>query len=190
VQLIIQAVAAAIEGDWRKFGELLRDAWDVVWAAIITSLRNSATILFDLVGTIITSIKSFFADTDWGAVGLSIIQGIARGVTGGLSLIANAAKDAARSAYDAAMGFLKSDSPSKLFEYVGGTIPQGMARGILGDMQLPTAAARDMALATYASTPSAPQQVNNTPHIYIERLTLSDVRNAPDLLRQLQEMAI
>jgi len=135
VQSIIAAFRAAMEGDWHEFGEQLRVIWDTIWQAIGQILSNQILALGTIVSDIVSSIKDWFTNTDWGGVGTSIIQGIASGITGGIGIIGDAATSAARAAFEAAKGFLGIDSPSRLFEVqVGENISAGAAAGILGGL--------------------------------------------------------
>lgn len=67
-------------------------------------------------------------------IGKSLVDGFIKGITGGAASVIDAAKNLARSAYDAAMGALQSHSPSRLFTKVGGTVPAGMSVGITAGM--------------------------------------------------------
>ena len=67
---------------------------------------------------------------DFENVGLSIITGMANGITNNITIITVAAENAAIAAYNAAMAKLKANSPSKVFMDVGSYIGLGMARGI------------------------------------------------------------
>lgn len=117
---VFDAFKLLFQGDFRGFGEKLREYWDAAWLAI----RNIGSDTWE-------AIKKFFTETDWGAVGKSILEGIARGITTGASLIANAAMNAARAAWEAVKGFFGIGSPSKLFEKtVGVPIGEGWALGI------------------------------------------------------------
>lgn len=128
---VIQAFISAIKGDWTAFGEHLRTAVDAVWENIKNIFRNAATNIRTVVSNLITSIKRFFTETDWGAVGKSVIQGIADGISRGVSIIADAASNAAKAALDAAKGFLGIESPSKAFRVeVGRPSGEGIALGI------------------------------------------------------------
>lgn len=130
IQLIFQAFKAAFQGDWYQFGVILRQIWEntlntlksvftTAWEGVKNSVRNG-----------IAAMKSFFTDTDWGAVGRAIIEGIANGIMAGIRFIQNAARTAAQAALDAAKGFLGIESPSKLFEVeVGFQMAAGVARG-------------------------------------------------------------
>ena len=66
-----------------------------------------------------------------GRLGVAIIKGIAKGIVGGVGEIASAARDAAKSALDAAKDFLHINTPSRIFrDQVGKPISEGMAVGI------------------------------------------------------------
>lgn len=131
VQLIIKAVTQAIQGDWTGFGETLREIWDNTWAAIWNALSNSITIAKDIVQRIITAVKDKFNSIDWGEVGKNIIQGIANGISAAASFIADAARNAAQAALDAAKGFLGIESPSSVMRMeVGRPTGEGLALGI------------------------------------------------------------
>lgn len=83
------------------------------------------------VGELIKSIKDAFKEIDWKEVGRQIIDGIKAGISSAAGRIADAARDAAHRALEAAKGFLGIQSPSKVFrQQVGEMIPAGMAEGI------------------------------------------------------------
>lgn len=90
VQIIFLAFSKAFEGDWRAFGETLRLAWDRAVKAII-----------ELGG----KIGEWFSSQDWGAIGSSIMESIAKAISNGAQWILDAALAAARAAYEAVMGF-------------------------------------------------------------------------------------
>jgi len=116
---VYDAFRLAFEGDWRGFGEKLREAWDKIWK-MISSIGETTW----------AAIKKFFTETDWGAVARAIIDGIVRGIANGAKAIANAARSAARAALEAAKGFLGIGSPSRAFLEVGVNMMEGMTRGV------------------------------------------------------------
>ena len=80
---------------------------------------------------VISEIKTKFSEIDWGEVGSNIISGIAKGITGAVGKIKEAAEGAARKAYETAKKALGINSPSKLMrDEVGKFIPAGIAEGI------------------------------------------------------------
>jgi TP901 family phage tail tape measure protein len=150
---VVDAFAAALEGDWETFGSKLRDIWRRNWEAMGRFIVNIGKVFIRSIGSIITTIKEKFTDTDWGAIGRSIIEGIAKGVTGAVSKLANAAVSAAKAGLDAAKGFLGANSPStRARKEVGRTIPEGVALGVLDMAPLvQRAMARAMAPVTNMS---------------------------------------
>jgi len=130
ITTIVRAFQAAFSGDWRRFGELLRQAWDMVWKLITTILQTAWQNIKTIFTTAVTNVINFFTNTDWGAVGRGIIQGIANGILNGIGVIVEAAQNAAEAALEAAKGFLGISSPSKLFEMqVGWQMAAGAAVG-------------------------------------------------------------
>lgn len=118
-KLIFKAFKQAFSGDWRGFGETLREVWDNAWKKI----KEIGEATWD-------AIKNFFTNTDFGAVGKGILEGIAKGITGGLQLIRDAAVAAATAALEAAKGFLGIDSPSSVaFDEIGFPTGEGQALG-------------------------------------------------------------
>ena len=92
-------------------------------------------------------------------VGTNIATGIAEGISDAAGKIADAARQAASDAYEAAKKFLGIASPSKLMrDQIGLNFSKGMASGILNGIPEVATAARDTA-AVGAAT--AAQTVNN-----------------------------
>lgn len=119
-QTVFAAFSAAFSGDWEKFGELLRVAFDQAWE----NIKGIASAAFE-----------WFSAQDWGAIGQSILEGIAAGIAAGAQMIQDAAMAAAKAALDAVKGFLGIHSPSDVAaEEVGMPYSQGIAEGILGGM--------------------------------------------------------
>ena len=82
--------------------------------------------------SLITSVLTLFADTDWKELGSNIIQGMINGILNGIGAIQDAARAAAQAALDAAKGLLGIESPSKVMaRLVGEPITQGVAVGML-----------------------------------------------------------
>lgn len=66
-------------------------------------------------------------------LGSAIIEGMARGLAGGVGVIANKAKDVASSALNAAKDVLGIHSPSREFELLGKYVIQGFLKGLDGN---------------------------------------------------------
>lgn len=130
---IWQAFKAAFEGDWYGFGENLREAWILAWNAIKDFLGTVwEGLIKPALASLITSVLTLFADTDWKELGSNIIQGMINGILNGIGAIQDAARAAAQAALDAAKGLLGIESPSKVMaRLVGEPITQGVAVGML-----------------------------------------------------------
>jgi len=129
ITTIVRAFQAAFNGDWYRFGELLRQAWDMVWKLMTTILQTAWQNFKTILSNAVTNIINLFR-IDWGQVGRNIIEGIANGIRNGAGMIVEAARSAARAALEAAKGFLGIHSPSQLFEMqVGWQMAAGAARG-------------------------------------------------------------
>jgi hypothetical protein len=155
IQLIFAAFQAALGGDWHRFGELLRTAWDNSWRMIGAVLQTAWINIQNGVRTGIQNVINFFTKTDWGQVGRNILQGIANGITGGLAIIVDAAKAAASAALEAAKGFLGISSPSKVFaEEVGKPSAEGFGKGFANQMGKMGPDAGGAALNSFGSVPN------------------------------------
>lgn len=64
---------------------------------------------------------------------VAIVQGMVRGLASGIGVIAEAAKDVAGSALNAAKGVLGIESPSKEFEKIGNYVNDGFRKGLDGN---------------------------------------------------------
>ncbi len=146
---IVQAVLQLLTGDFKGAGETLKGIladWKSFFEAAIKAIVNG--------------IREWFTSVDWGGIGRGILEGIAAGLRGGASLIADAARAAAGGAFDAAKNFLGIHSPSQLAadeigqpfaEGIGVGIRESLAQlaggvnvglqGMMGGIQTPAAAA-------------------------------------------------
>lgn len=191
VQLIFQAFQAAFSGDWYRFGELLRQAWDNSWNLIKTILSNAWENIKSAVKTGIDSVKSFFTDTDWGQVGRNILEGIANGIRNGLSIIADAAQEAAQNALEAAKGFLGIKSPSTVFaKEVGEPSAEGFGVGFARRMDDLGKGAGQEALNSFGDAPAMGGGGGGSIQLqYVDQrfISLSDEFEAERVLRPIIE---
>ena len=80
------------------------------------------------------SIVKGFTGQSWGNIGKNIITGITAGITGSVGKLAEAAKNAAKKAFDAAKDFLGIHSPSKLMrDVIGKNMIAGFESGIVAE---------------------------------------------------------
>lgn len=97
---------------------------------LATGLIQSVPQLISKIPSIISQIKNAFTSINWGEVGSNIIKGIANGLKNAGGAIVEAAKNAAKSALNAAKDFLGIHSPSRVFrDQVGKMMALGMGIG-------------------------------------------------------------
>lgn len=124
VKLFLQILT----GDWEGAGQTLQSIIRTLWDGIKEIFRLQ-----------LDSIRTLFTDIDWESIGRNIIDGIANGIRNAGGFLADAARDAAQRAYDAARAMLRINSPSeKAAEGIGKPFVQGIEEGIrtsLGELQ-------------------------------------------------------
>jgi len=115
---IIMVLNGDFTGAWNNLKTVISTAWTAIQAAVQTGINAVKAKLKEWTD----SAASFGSD---------LVAGIAKGITAGAGKIADAAKNAATSALDAAKKLLGISSPSKLFaDSIGMPISQGIAAGI------------------------------------------------------------
>lgn len=112
---IFMLIAPAIERAWASF---------VGWASSIGST------LVGLFSDAWSSVLGYLSGVSLVDVGLSLIKGLALGVTSGVSVVVNAVKNAVGGAIKAAKSALGIASPSKVFADVGVSTTEGYASGV------------------------------------------------------------
>lgn len=118
-------------------------------AQLVAGLISMIPDVITSAASIIKNICDAFGQTDWLSIGSDIISGIARGISNGVGIIIQAAKDAAMRAFEAAKAALDINSPSRLFrKEVGFRIPQGAALGVYDGIPLMERAMNDLSDVT------------------------------------------
>ena len=113
-------------------------------AELVVGLIRAIPDVVKAIPQIIDSIKDSFGDYDWGSIGTNLIQGIANGIVNAAGMVADAAWDAAKSAFDAACDFLGINSPAKKGIYIGQMTGEGFAEGIEKTTNLVDKAVNDL----------------------------------------------
>lgn len=140
IEKTIEVVAKITATIGEHLPEILQAGIDIL-EILIVGLINTIPDLVAAIPQIIQSIKDSFSQYDWGAIGSNIIDGIKSGISSAAGRIADAAKEAARKALDAAKDFLGIHSPSTVFrDQIGKYMALGMAEGFednipVSDMQ-------------------------------------------------------
>ena len=147
---IIQAIVSVIQAfNWGNLGiniikslkngiismvGAVQSAGTGIFNAIKGSIQNLPQALLAIAKNAIHSIVQSFTSQPWGNIGKNIITGIATGITGSIGKVAEAAKNAAKKAFDAAKDFLGIHSPSKLMrDVIGKNMIVGFESGIVSE---------------------------------------------------------
>ena len=153
-----QVISAMVTIRTSMLAAILNNLPELVEAGItiigqyIAGVTQEIPHLISMFPDLIDKIAAKFTEYDWSAIGTAIIQGIKNGILNATSLIKDAAKAAAQSAYDAAKNKLNINSPSKLFrDDIGKAIPEGMALGIENNTDYITKAMDDLSDVTVSS---------------------------------------
>lgn len=154
MKLIFAAFKAALSGDWTAFGQLLRQAWDVIWALIEKRIQGAWTVIKTAALNIVNGVREAFT-IDWSNLGSNIINGIINGLRNGISNVINTARSVAQAASDAIQGFLGIQSPSKLMFKYGQMTSQGFAQGMMANNGLNIPKALMGPGTTASATPAA-----------------------------------
>ncbi len=116
--------------------QLLTGDWEGAWETMKGMVERTWTTIQTVVGTQLDSVWRLITDFDWGELGRNIVEGIAAGLRNAGGIIADAARQAAQSAYDAARSWLGIHSPSTVFAYLGEQSGAGYGKGFVDSMSL------------------------------------------------------
>lgn len=147
---IIQAIVSVIQAfNWGNLGiniikslkngiismvGAVQSAGTGIFNAIKGSIQSLPKALLVIAKNAVHSIVQSFTSQPWGNIGKNIITGIATGITGSIGKVADAARNAAKKAFNAAKDFLGIHSPSKLMrDVIGKNMIAGFESGIVSE---------------------------------------------------------
>ena len=130
IQKVFDAFKAAFAGDWTAFGELLREAWDMYWTFIVTTVKGLWAKIGPALKTMANNIIDFFNNIDWANLGRNIVIGIGNGIASMATWIWKKAQAIAGNVKSAIDGFFGNNSPSRLMlKTTGPNIADGLIKG-------------------------------------------------------------
>lgn len=149
---ILKAIVGAIQSLPQKLLEIAKKAGEGISSGLkgmLGAIKGAATSILSGIVSALTSLPSKllglakngaqsivkgFTGQSWGNIGKNIITGITAGITGSVGKLAEAAKNAAKKAFDAAKDFLGIHSPSKLMrDVIGKNMIAGFESGIVAE---------------------------------------------------------
>lgn len=164
-------ILSLVDGIIRNLPSIVQSVFTVITTFVSTVGQNLPTILsqgITIVGKLVSgliqaipqiiaavpkligAIVDGFSNFDWWSIGKNIVKGIAEGLKNAAGMIADAAKEAAKKAFNAAKDFLGIDSPAKKGIYIGEMYDAGIAQGISGGRSLINDAISDLSTDSFS----------------------------------------
>lgn len=155
-QVIAQLCATIVE----HLPEIIEKGIEIL-AKLAEGIIKAIPKVIEAVPQIFNEFKGAFGQYDWGEMGRNIIDGIKNGISSTASSIADAAKQAAQNALDAAKSLLGIHSPSTVMrDEVGAMIAEGWANGISENQGKVGTAVETVAAGTTELAKAAINQAN------------------------------
>lgn len=146
VKTIWEAFSLLFQGDFKGFGEKLREAWDRAW---------------DLIKDIFSAVLQWFKNINWGQVGANILKGIVNGVLNLRKWAFQQMVGIAKGMTEAFKGFFKIKSDSRLMMEVGQHLAGGLMAGFSQNVELsPVPIMNSMSVAGVGSQTGGGQTIN------------------------------
>ena len=129
VSSVVKVIAQFISTVVTNLPKILEQGITII-ARLAAGIIQAIPKVVAAVPQVIRSIINAFTSIDWGSVGRNLIQGIANGISNAAGIIADAARSAAESAFNAAKRFLGIHSPSTKGYWLGDMYDEGVVLGI------------------------------------------------------------
>lgn len=130
---VVGVVSNVLEGDWAGAWTAAKD----MFFGVVDGITQYFSGFRDVFGTLLGNMVSMVLDRAK-AIGSAIVNGIANAIRNGFSIVAEAAKGLASSAFNAAKDFLGIHSPSRAFMEVGKYAVAGFGVGFEQNQRLAT----------------------------------------------------
>lgn len=177
---IIQAVTAAIQGDWSGAWNAIMGVVSAIWDGITSIISTAGNAIKGIIVALMNGIKSVFS-SGWNAakavtsnginacknavaniantmvsVGRDFVNGFIKGVTGMIGAAVSAVMSLGRKAVDTAKSFFKIGSPSRVMMQYGNWFTEGFAIGITDEIRTVKQAVTAMSKAAMVSPSLSP----------------------------------
>ena len=177
VASVVQVIAKFVATITSNLPQILQQGIIII-GKLVAGIIQSIPEVISGVGEIIKSIINAFTSVDWGSVGRNLISGIAHGISSAAGIIADAARSAAQSAFEAAKSFLGINSPATKGIYLGDMYDEGVAVGVKKNLGKITEATDDIMTDAFGAL-RAPQttfdvtQQTKTPGVLNLNMTIN-----------------
>lgn len=131
----VEVMAGFMAGIGEQLPNILMKGIEII-GKLIAGLIQAIPKLVAAIPQIILAMVRTFLSYDWFSIGKNILLGIKDGIVKSVSIVVEAAKEAAQSIWDAIKSFFSIGSPSKLMAYAGEMIDTGLANGIVDNRGL------------------------------------------------------
>ena len=135
VASVVQITATFIATIANNLPQILAQGIAII-GKLAAGLLQAIPQLIASIPQIIQAIVNAFGKFDWPSIGKNILEGIKNGILNAISMVIDAAKEAAGAVWDAVRSFFDIGSPSKLMSYAGEMIDTGLANGIADNQKL------------------------------------------------------
>lgn len=143
IQSVVKIVTTFVATIGQNLPTILAQGITIV-GKLVSGLIQAIPQIVSAIPQLISAIVNGFGSYDWWSIGKNIIKGIAEGLRNAAGMIADAARDAAKKAFEAAKDFLGIDSPAKKGIYIGNMYDAGIAEGIVKNKSLVNDAISDL----------------------------------------------
>lgn len=135
IQSVVKIVTTFVATIGQNLPTILAQGITIV-GKLVSGLIQAIPQIIAAIPQLISAIVNGFGNYDWPSIGKNLIKGIAEGLKNAAGMIADAARDAAKKAFEAAKDFLGIDSPAKKGIYIGNMYDAGIAEGIVKNKSL------------------------------------------------------
>lgn len=155
VTTAVEVMAGFMAGIGQQLPNILMKGIEIIGKLIAGLIQAIPKIVAAIPKIILAMVKTFLS-YDWFSIGKNILLGIKDGIVKSVSLVVEAAKEAAQSIWDAIKSFFSIGSPSKLMAYAGEMIDVGFANGITDNKGLVDSAISSLSNSAMSSLEMSP----------------------------------
>jgi phage-related protein len=155
VTTAVELMASFMAGIGQQLPNILMKGIEII-GKLVAGLIQAIPKLVAAIPQIILAMVKTFLSYDWFSIGKNILLGIKDGIVKSVSVVVEAAKEAAKSIWEAVKSFFSIGSPSKLMAYAGEMIDVGFANGITDNKGLVDSAISSLSNSAMSSLEMSP----------------------------------